>query len=124
MNGRYCLICCLLFFGLSACLKDKEFSQEEVNALMQKQMEMRVERFRSTRAKRCTQELLAAAILQADSMMLIMSRDEIDDPGRPDRPDRPDQRQVSDSLIVAPLFEPDTFLNNPRDTSRIDSLSN
>ena len=91
---------------------------------MQKQMEMRVERFRSTRANRCRQQLLEEAIIQADSMMLIISRAATDDPGRPDRPDRPDQREVSDSLMVAPLFELDTFLNKPADTLGIDSLNN
>lgn len=107
---------------LAGCLQDKEYSQEEVRQLMQEQLEERIERFRAIRAQRCQEQLLEAAIIKADSILLIMARESIEDPGRPDLPLRPERRRVSDSLVVAPLFNVDTFFPEPLDTVLSDSL--
>lgn len=95
-----------------ACLSDKEYSQEEVEALMQSELERRIRRFRETRSERCYEQMLQEAVRQADSIMVVRAREAVPDPGRPDRPDRPVRRTARDTLPVKPLFERDSLLGD------------
>jgi len=103
----------LLAISLSACLSDQEYSQEEVQQLMQEEMDRRITNFRKVRARRCREELLEEAVILADSIMLVESRASVKEPGRPPRVERPELRKAKDSLPIAPLFRRDSLIPLP-----------
>ena len=106
----------LLVIGLSACLSDQEYTEEEVEQLMQAELDRRITNFRVVRARRCRDELLEAAVILADSILLVESRASVKEPGRPPRLERPELRKPKDSLPIAPLFRKDSLIPLP-DTS-------
>jgi hypothetical protein len=112
----------LLVIGLSACLSDQEYSQEEVQQLMQAELDRRITNFKTVRAKRCREELLEQAVTLADSILLVESRASVKDPGRPARVERPELRRPKDSLPIAPLFRRDSLIPAPDTSLRRDTI--
>jgi len=106
----------LLVLGLSSCLSDQEYSQEEVQQLMQAELDRRITNFKAVRARRCREELLEQAVLEADSILLVESRASVKEPGRPPRVERPELRKPKDSLPIAPLFRRDSIVPVPDTT--------
>lgn len=112
-----------LTLSLTACLSDQEYSQEEVDALMQSELQRRLTNFKEVRSQRCYDQMLAEAVRQADSIMVVRAREAVPDPGRPDRPERPRQRKAQDTLPVKPLFERDSLIADTTATNA-DSTGN
>ncbi len=117
----------LLVMGVTACLSDQEYTQEEVQQLMQAELNRRIDNFKTVRARRCREELLEQAVIVADSILLVESRASVKDPGRPPRLERPELRRSKDSLPIAPLFRRDSLVPLPdstrKDTSQGDRKS-
>lgn len=110
------LIVIILVLSQVSCISDKEYSQDEVKALMQSELERRIRNFKEVRWQRCYDQMLAEAVRRADSIMVAKAREAVPDPGRPGRPERPAQRTAKDSIPVKPLFERDSLF---ADTSKV-----
>lgn len=98
----------LSFYG---CLDRKEYAQSDIDALIEKEVEHRVEVFIRTKEERCMEDILKEANRLADSIMVTQAffdRDTFSRPEKPLRPDKPHIRILQDTTPVKPLFR-----NNP-----------
>ena len=97
---------------LAACAPERDRSAE-VEALIHKNAEERLESFRRIKMERCRESILEEATRVVDSLLIVEARLEKDSSGRPVkpvRPPRPDIRQLQDSSPVKPLLsEEDTL---------------
>lgn len=101
----------LLFPCLFGCLDRKEYAQSDMDALIEKEVEQRVEVFVRTKEERCMEDILKEANRLADSIMVVQAffdRDTFSRPVKPFRPDKPHIRILQDTTPVKPLFQ-----NNP-----------
>ncbi len=107
----------LLFFALMAsllpaCLNQEDYSQEEVQELMDEELERRLGLFRAARERGCNERLLERAQLIVDSILVNRARSALDT-SRPARPPLPIIKKLNDTISLKPLFEPDTLSNTP-----------
>lgn len=93
---------------LPSCLDRQEYSQEDMDALIQKEVDKRIADFIRIREERCQEDLLKEANRLADSMMIVLAffdRDTFSRPEKPEKPERPELKILRDSSPIAPLFE-------------------
>ena len=101
---------CLLGVLSSGCLDRKEYSQSDIDALIEKEVRQRVEVFIRTKEERCMEDILKAANHLADSIMVVeafFDRDTFSRPEKPSRPDKPHIKVLQDSTPVGPLIKID-----------------
>ena len=112
-------VCLGLCFLNSSCLNREEFSQEELQALVDTELEERLLEYRQIKLNRCEENLLAKADLIVDSLIFLATqpKDTIAIP----KPARPEIRIVQDTRPIAPLF--DTIIDGLRqDSLKLDSI--
>ena len=98
----------ILFLSVSGCLDRKEYSQADIDALIEKEVRQRVEMFIRTKEERCMEDILKEANRLADSIMVVQAffdRDTFSRPEKPSRPDKPHIRILEDTTPVKPLFQ-------------------
>lgn len=117
---RILIVLSTLAFCTSACLNKAEFSVEDVQALMDEQLERRLENYREIKLERCRNDLLAKADLMVDSLIFLESQSK--DTSFIPKPARPEIRIVQDTRPIVPLF--DTIIDSLRlDSLQLDSLN-
>lgn len=98
----------VLTLSLCGCLDRKEYAQSDIDALIEKEVQQRVEVFMRTKEERCMEDILKEANRLADSIMVIQAffdRDTFSRPEKPLRPDKPHIRILQDTTPVRPLFQ-------------------
>lgn len=98
----------LLILQCSACLNRKEYSQADIDALIEKEVRQRVALFIRTKEERCMEDILKEANRLADSIMVVeafFDRDTFLRPEKPVRPDKPHIKILQDTTPVKPLFK-------------------
>ncbi|MEM6377961.1 MAG: hypothetical protein AAF705_07095, partial [Bacteroidota bacterium] len=96
-------VCLGVFLLTNSCLNREEFSQEELQALVEIELERRLIDYRHIKLKRCEENLLAEADLIVDSLIFIAAQPE--DTISIPKPARPEIRVVQDTRPIAPLFD-------------------
>ena len=92
----------------TACLNRKEFSQEELQALVDRELERRLVNYEKIRKDRCKDQLIKEAQSIVDSILYQKARANIDSSLVPvpiPRPDKPEIREVKDTRPIQPLFD-------------------
>lgn len=110
----------LVGFSLSGCLTREEYSQEDIQALIDAEVEKKIEQFTSTKLERCREELIAEASQMADSILIdeaYFERDTLLRPGKPEKPEKPVIKILKDTTALRPLFDPRKVAENERDTT-------
>lgn len=105
----------VLVLGLTACLNPQEFSAEELQALVDTELEKKIQNYRQIKLNRCQEELETRANFIVDSLLFLQAQRQVDSlfsNNNKQKPNRPTLRQIQDRRPVAPLF----------DTIRVDSL--
>lgn len=105
----------VLSLSLCGCLDRKEYAQSDIDALIEKEVQQRVEVFMRTKEERCMEDILKEANRLADSIMVIQAffdRDTFSRPEKPLRPDKPHIRILQDTTPVRPLFQNKPFLES------------
>jgi hypothetical protein len=97
----------IILFLHPACLTREEFSPEELQALVDRELERKLEAYQRIRLERCREEMLAQADAIVDSLLFLENSLRSDSVGMPrtSRPMRPELRPVPDTRPVAPLFK-------------------
>lgn len=104
-----------LLLALPSCLNSQEFSEEELQALVDSELERKINDFRRIKLERCREDMLERANFIVDSLRFRQTQQQVDSlflNNNRVKPGRPDLRTVPDEWPVAPLF----------DTIRLDSL--
>lgn len=104
---------------LTGCLNPQEFSEEELQALVDTELEKRLLNYREIKFDRCRENLLIKANLIVDSLLYLEAQylaDSLLKNNLLPKPGRPEIRIVRDTRPIAPLF--DTII----DSVRIDSF--
>ncbi|MBK8879811.1 MAG: hypothetical protein IPN74_15115 [Haliscomenobacter sp.] len=110
----------LLVFSLSGCLTREEYSQEDIQALIDEEVEKKMEQFTSTKLERCREELIAEASRIADSILIdeaYFERDTFLRPMKPEKPEKPKIKILKDTTALRQLFDPRKVAENERDTT-------
>lgn len=101
-------VSCVLLISFCGCLDRKEYAQSDIDALIEKEVQQRVEVFIRTKEERCMEDILKEANRLADSIMVVQAffdRDTFSRPEKPLRPDKPHIRILQDTTPVKPLFQ-------------------
>jgi hypothetical protein len=109
----------LLFSLTTACLDPQEFSEEELQALVDTELEKRLLNYQQIKLERCRENLLIKANSIVDSLLYLEAQqmaDSLSNTNVLPKPARPEIRIVRDTRPIAPLF--DTII----DSIRIDSI--
>ena len=112
------MIVFLLAFTLVNCEKEELLTKE---MLMELEMEIRIDKFKLSKERRCREEALEIAITQVDSVIFELSRQlRLDTIYKPDRPDRPFPPKVKETQIDS-VLQPDFDSITPLEI-KIDSI--
>jgi hypothetical protein len=102
------LAACLLFL-CTACLSKKDYSEEEVQVLMNQELNRRLLEYRKVKIKACYDEAFQAATHIADSLLIEQAYFERDTLSRPPKPIKPTEGipevKGPDTIALKPLFE-------------------
>ncbi len=96
----------LLLLLLTACEEDDR-NQKAVQAMIEEEVNQRLNNYREARMQRCWEDALEEASKQADSILLVearQNRDTLGKPPKPSKPEKPEIKSVKDSLPVKPLL--------------------
>lgn len=97
----------------------KSGANPERMAYIEKQVEERINEYKSIIDERCMERILEEANRQTDSILLVKARlergDSLNKPPRPDKPGKPEVKTIIDSVPVAPLFK-DSLLGSQSDS--------
>ncbi|NUO02107.1 MAG: hypothetical protein HUU01_15995 [Saprospiraceae bacterium] len=114
----FVVLASLIFAALNAC-------QSEANRLEARQMAIdqevarKLEVYRKIKEQNCRDEVLTAASLIADSLIIANARMQLDTtlkPPKPFKPEPPTLQTLIDSVPVKPLF-PGDRKKSPKDTT-------
>jgi len=97
----------LLFVAASACQNEADRLAARQNAIEQ-EVANKLETFRKIKAQNCRDEVLTAASLIADSLIIANARMQLDTtfkPPKPFKPEQPTLQTLIDSVPVKPLFK-------------------
>ena len=92
----------------SACLTREEYSAEDVQALIDKEVEERVSAYTRIKIDGCRDELLKEANRLADSILIaeaFFERDTTQRPLKPEKPEKPAFKISKDTTPIKPLFD-------------------
>ncbi len=106
----------LLLFGILAFSGIFISSQDSsaplsIQQLIDKEVNKRIEKYKSIRIKRCNEKIMEAAGAQADSIIIARAKalkvlqDTLPRPFAPDRPIRPELLKPIDSTFAAPILD-------------------
>lgn len=93
----------------TACLSKKDYSEAEIQALMDQELANKIANYRSAKIKSCEEEALRKATQIADSLIIAEAFYERDTLSRPPKPIKPDEKAPEikgpDTIQLKPLFE-------------------
>lgn len=98
---------------LAGCQPERDRTAE-VQAMIQQEVDKRVDNYRQVVLQRCEDQMMEEAVRRTDSILLEEARnwkDTIAKPPKPLRPDRPALRPLLDTTPVRPLLPADTARN-------------
>lgn len=95
-----------LLCTLSACLSKQEFSQEELQSLVDEELAKKLEAYERIKIDRCREGILDLAGAMVDSILFFENQTRSDTSLYPlvRRPDQPEIRAIQDTRPIAPLF--------------------
>ena len=97
----------LLFVAINACQGESD-RLEVRQAAIEQEVARKLETFRKIKAQNCRDEVLTAASLIADSLIIANARMQLDTtlkPPKPFKPEQPTLQTLIDSVPVKPLFQ-------------------
>lgn len=106
LRNQYKLLACALMFSTLACQSDADRIAAR-QAAIEQEVARKLEAFRTIKEKNCREEVLAAASLIADSIIITNARMQLDTtlkPAKPFKPEQPTLQTLIDSVPVKPLF--------------------
>ena len=109
----------LVLVTLSGCLSSEEYSQEDIQALMDEAVAEKIKSYTNIKTTRCAEDLLKEANRLADSVMIaeaFFDRDTAMRPPKPDKPEKPTLQVLKDAPPVKPLFDRKKLLNPEQDS--------
>ncbi len=100
----------LLWSAAIACQSEAERLRIRKEAI-DKEVANKLETFRKIKAQNCMEDVLTAASIIADSLIIVNARMQLDTTLKPPKPFKPDQPTIQtliDSVPVKPLFKDST----------------
>lgn len=98
-----------IFLLSTACLSKKDYSEAEIQVLMDRELADKIANYRSAKIKSCEEEALRKATQIADSLIIAEAFYERDTLSRPPKPIKPDEKAPEikgpDTIQLKPLFE-------------------
>ena len=92
-----------------ACLSKREYSDDEIQALMDQELNRRITEFRMAKIKACQEEALREATHIVDSLLIAEAYFERDTFSRPPKPAKPSEGipeiKGPDTIPLKPLFK-------------------
>ena len=103
----------LLLLGLtlllSACLSKKEYTDDEIQALMDGELQRKIDAYRKSKIDACQEEASRQATKIVDSLVIAEAYFDRDTFARPPKPIKPDEKAPEikgpDTIQLKPLFE-------------------
>jgi hypothetical protein len=105
----------------SACLTREEYNAEDVQALIDKEVEERVNAYTRIKQDGCRDELLKEANRLADSILIaeaFFERDTTQRPLKPEKPEKPAFKISKDTTPIKPLFDRKKLLEGDKNTTQ------
>ncbi|MEO0340383.1 MAG: hypothetical protein AAF242_14380 [Bacteroidota bacterium] len=93
---------------LSGCITRQEYSEEEMQVLVDEALELKLIDYWTTKIRRCEEALLQAAQEAVDSILFLESQTDIDSslvPAFIPKPARPEIKVIPDTRPILPLFD-------------------
>ena len=94
---------------LPACLSKKEYSEEEMQALMDAELQRKITAYRSSKITACQEEAFRQATKIVDSLVIAEAYFDRDTFARPPKPIKPEEKAPEikgpDTIQLKPLFE-------------------
>ena len=94
---------------LSACLSKKEYTDEEIQALMDGELQRKIAAYRKSKIDACQEEAFRQATKIVDSLVIAEAYFDRDTLARPPKPIKPDEKAPEikgpDTIQLKPLFE-------------------
>lgn len=105
---KFLFLLCLTLL-LPACLSKKEYSEEEMQALMDAELQRKIAAYRSSKITACQEEAFRQATKIVDSLVIAEAYFDRDTFARPPKPIKPDEKAPEikgpDTILLKPLFE-------------------
>ncbi|MDX2067445.1 MAG: hypothetical protein SFV55_03405 [Haliscomenobacter sp.] len=93
----------------SACLSKKEYTDDEIQALMDGELQRKIAAYRKSKIDACREEAFRQATKIVDSLVIAEAYFDRDTLARPPKPIKPDEKapeiQGPDTIQLKPLFE-------------------
>lgn len=93
----------------SACLSKKEYTDEEIQALMDGELQRKIAAYRKSKIDACQEEAFRQATKIVDSLVIAEAYFDRDTLARPPKPIKPDEKAPEikgpDTIQLKPLFE-------------------
>lgn len=93
----------------SACLSKKDYTEEEIQALMDGELQRKIATYRKSKIDACQEEAFRQATKIVDSLIIAGAYFERDTLTRPPKPIKPDEKAPEikgpDTIQLKPLFE-------------------
>jgi len=116
-SGHLAILASLLLVG---CLSKEEYSQEDIQALIDKEVEIKLQNYTRIKNERCQEDLIKEANRLADSVMVaeaFFDRDTAFRPPKPEKPEKPTLKTLKDTVRLKPLFDRSRLREPLRDSS-------
>lgn len=93
----------------SACLSKKDYTEEEIQALMDGELQRKIAAYRKSKIDACQEEAFRQATKIVDSLVIAEAYFDRDTFARPPKPIKPDEKAPEikgpDTIQLKPLFE-------------------
>lgn len=93
----------------SACLSKKDYTEEEIQALMDAELQRKIATYRKSKMDACQEEAFRQATKIVDSLVIAEAYFDRDTFARPPKPIKPDEKAPEikgpDTIQLKPLFE-------------------
>jgi hypothetical protein len=93
----------------SACLSKKDYTEEEIQALMDGELQRKIAAYRKSKIDACQEEASRQATKIVDSLVIAEAYFDRDTFARPPKPIKPDEKAPEikgpDTIQLKPLFE-------------------
>jgi hypothetical protein len=94
---------------LSSCLSKKDYTEDEIQALMDGELQRKIAAYRKSKIDACQEEAFRQATKIADSLVIAEAYFDRDTFARPPKPIKPDEKAPEikgpDTIQLKPLFE-------------------
>ena len=114
MSTARIMIALSLFSLFAGCGKDDR-NKNAVQAVIEEEVNNRVQNYRQVRMERCFDKALEEASRLADSILIRearLERDTLGKPPKPVKPEKPEIKTLLDSTPIRPLLDRDSLKSN------------